>query len=674
MAIPKTNSNNIQQLPEIKDRAEFQLAAAQAHDLASHGLGISIFVALFLLCALIANTFSLNAIWVAFFCNNAAALILFGAGLRSAYDVVRWRQEKAGLPSIPHGRPMRWLVAFLTSLWSLQEIEEPDHIDRLSESVFVAGKSLVSRIGTRPLSVLSLSLFACLIVYAGWSLKADNITIGTMTFLIIAVCMAFAFLLLVTERRLAAIDAEEWPEANAISQLARLPIFVLVLSSFGLFLSARGSGLSIKLLAALGGFVALVGLEFLLRAVAAMFCPQDDSREPPLIATSLVAGTLQWPPQPLIGIQSELRTKQGIDLRQIWAFSFIRKTAPTIMLGTLLLGWLLSGIREIPMTGRGVYERFGKAEGIRHSGLHIGLPWPFGRIIPIENGTVHELATSVSTNGNSEPLADAEGPAPESANRLWDASHISEKSQVIASGTSGGQGFQIVNMDVRFVYRIGLSDEAAMKAAYRVADLPALIESTANRVLVHDFARRTLNDVLSEGRLSLANDIALAVQKNMDELNSGIEILAVVVEAIHPPAGAANAFHGVQAAQISAEALVARERGTAAEQTNEAQLNASLQQDNATATATEGIAASEVAKLRFQAEQSAFHEAGQAFLTEEYFNQLTMGLSHSKALVLDHRIGGNIAPTLDLRSMTVPVDPVPTPEPNTPYQSEETRP
>jgi len=103
-------------------------------------------------------------------------------------------------------------------------------------------------------------------------------------------------------------------------------------------------------------------------------------------------------------------------------------------------------------------------------------------------------------------------------------------------------------------------------------------------------------------------------------------------------------------------------------------LNASLQQDKATATATEGIAASEVAKLRFQAEQSAFQEAGQAFLTEEYFNQLTMGLSHSKALVLDHRIGGNIAPTLDLRSMTVPVDPVPTPEPNTPDQSEETGP
>ncbi|MDK4743686.1 protease modulator HflK [Rhizobium sp. CNPSo 3464] len=567
---------------------------------------------------------------------------------------------------------MQWIIAVVSSPWSTEDTREPDWVERWSGSAFLAGRSLMSRVGTRPLRIFYLALFACLIVYAGWSPNANAISIGTMGFLIAAISLSFAFHLLVTERRLAAIDALEWREAKAISQMARVPIFVLVLSCFCLLLSTRMPGLSIKLLAALGGFVTLVGLELLLRAITAMFRPQSDSREPALIAASVVTGILQWPPQPLVGIQSELQSKHGIDLRQIWAFSFIRKTAPAIILGTLLLGWLLSGVREIPMSDRGVYERFGKAEGILHSGLHIGLPWPFGRVIPVENGSVHELATSVSANSNVEPLADAEGPAPESANRLWDASHISEKSQVIASGSE--QGFQIVNMDVRVVYRIGLSDQAAMQAAYRVADLPVLIESTANRVLVHDFATRTLNDVLSESRSSLADDIGSAIQKTMDDLNSGVEILAVVIEAIHPPAGAANAFHGVQAAEISTEALVARERGRAAEQANIAQLNASLVRNNALATARESIAASQVSKLRFQAEQSAFREAGQSFLTEEYFNQLTTGLSHSKALVLDHRIGGNIAPTLDLRSMTLPTDPDTSAEPNTPYQSEETGP
>ncbi len=228
-------------------------------------------------------------------------------------------------------------------------------------------------------------------------------------------------------------------------------------SCFCLFWACADQESSIKLLAALGSFTALVGLEFLLRAVFSIFRPQNESREPPFIANSLIASMLQWPPRPLIGLQSELRNKYGIDLRQIWAFSFIRKAAPAIILGTIFLSWMLSGIREIPMTGRGVYERFGKAEAILHPGLHLGLPWPLSRVVPVENGSVHELATSISTDNSNEPLADAEAAAPESANRLWDASHISEKSQIIASGTGGKQSFQIVNMDVRFVYRIGLS-------------------------------------------------------------------------------------------------------------------------------------------------------------------------------------------------------------------------
>lgn len=659
---------------DFSDRANFQLAAVQSHSLLSQLFRGSLFTAMLLLGALIANTFNLNVIWATFFCENAAALLLFGVGLRSAYDIAEWRRKQAGLASIPPGTAFQWFIGFLASPWARGEMENPDRIERWTGHAFSAGRSFLSRIGLRPLWVAGLSLFACFLVYGSWNLQLAQVSLGTPALFIIAVCLAFSFLLLVVERRFAAIDAVEWPEAEAISQLARLPIFILIASSFCLFLNARGSQLCVWLLASLGGFIALVGLEFFLRAIFSIFRPQNDSHEPPLLTESILVGAISWPPRPLTRIQSELQSKLGIDLRQIWAFSFIRKTAPAIILATFALGWMLTGIREIPMNGRGIYEQLGKPEGIFQPGLHIGLPWPLGRIIPVENGVVHELATAFSTGNQPEQLADAEGPAPENANRLWDASHVSEKSQIIASSTDGKQSFQLVNMDIRFVYRIGLSDQAAMNAAYQTADIPALIESTANRVLVHDFAARTLDGVLGEERPSLAGEISSAIQADMNALNSGVEILSVVVEAVHPPAGASNAYHGVQAAQITAQALVARERGKAAQQANDAALNASLQRDTATAAAREGIAASQVTKLRFDAERSAYQTAGQAFLSEEYFNRLTTGLSKSKALILDHRIAGDSAPTLDLRSFMAPVDPGANKEPYTPYQSEETSP
>lgn len=93
-----------------------------------------------------------------------------------------------------------------------------------------------------------------------------------------------------------------------------------------------------------------------------------------------------------------------------------------------------------------------------------------------------------------------------------DASHVSEKSQVIASLADRRQSFQIVNMDVRIVYRIALDDAAALAATYRSADVPTLVRSTASRVLVHAFASRTLDEVLGEQRAGLAEQIGQAVQ------------------------------------------------------------------------------------------------------------------------------------------------------------------
>lgn len=406
-----------------------------------------------------------------------------------------------------------------------------------------------------------------------------------------------------------------------------------------------------RLAVLLGLLPAALALELLGRAILAMFAPQRAGLEPRLVATSLLADLLRWPPRPLQRLQHELHQRFGIDLRQVWAFGFMRRAFLPVLAVVSLSGWLLSGVREIGMDARGVYERFGKPVAVLGPGLHLGLPWPLGRVLAVENGVVHELATSVAAgDGGAEPLAPAEGPAPDSANRLWDASHVSEKSQVIASLADRRQSFQIVNMDVRIVYRIALDDASALAATYRSADVPTLVRSTASRVLVHAFASRTLDEVLGEQRAGLAEQIGQAVQADLDRLGSGVEVLGAAVEAIHPPAGAANAYHAVQAAQITAQALIARELGQAAAQRNEAQLQASVAHDRASAQARETLAAAQAADRRFAAEREGYADAGQAFLLEAYYRQLGRGLGKANLLLIDHRIAGAGAPTIDLRS------------------------
>ncbi|WP_426119309.1 protease modulator HflK [Pseudomonas sp. DSP3-2-2] len=623
----------------------FQRAAVQAARLSrlmwlaaglgGAGLVLSLFV----------DLFSPNSLWTAVLTTGAAALLLLAGGLQSAHGVALWRARALGSVA------PRVIKQNLT--------EETGWYERLLARISGSGTSLVAQIGKSTLWLGGWALLALISIQLVWNLTLPGSNLSQLGNLAGGAILLLAFGLLVLERQFSSELAAEWPEAGQLAQLTRVAIAVLLVGALCLFFSSADRVWPARLTVLIGLLPGLIAVEFLLRAALSLFSPRNVRIEPRLTASSFVAGLLRWPPQPLLALQHELHNRFGIDLRQIWAFTYMRRAFLPVLAVVVALGWVLSGVHEIPMQGRGIYERFGKPVEVFGPGLHAGLPWPFGRVIAVENGVVHELATSVSDSGAQEQVQDpAEGPPPLTANRLWDASHINEKSQVIASSAGAKQGFQIVNMDVRFVYRIGLTDQAAMAATYNAADVPTLIRSTASRVLVHDFASRTLDELLGEQRAGLADDIGKAVQADLKQLDSGVEILATVVEAIHPPAGAANAYHAVQAAQISAQALISRERGAASDKANVAQLNASIAHDQATANAREVMATAQGADLRFSAERQGFAKAGQAFLLEQYLTQLSQGLTHAKLLVLDHRLGGaNNAPTIDLRTFTLPADP-----------------
>lgn len=634
---------------DLEALPRFQFASVHARRLLRMGLFSGFVAGMLLLAAGLVSLFAAETLWLPLMCNTSAALLLLAATAQSGWRVSRWRAASLRYEQTPQ-----------TEAVDIEtEAPEPtlSAYDRLMERISLGGLALLRKIGIGAIWLAGLALLALLIINFGWRLDLPAAPLGQTALSVVAgLALLLAFALLVVERQLAANAAAQWPEAASLAMQTRMVIICLVLSALCLFFAAADRLWPVRLAVLTGLLPALVAVELILRALLSVFHPQRETLEPRQIAVSFIAGFLRWPPRPLQLLQDALQQNFGIDLRQIWAFGFMRRAFLPVLTLVLLVGWLLSGITEVPLNGRGIYERFGKPVAVYPPGLHAGLPWPFGQVRAVENGVIHVLATSLDGTAAQE-LSSADGPAPESANRMWDASHKSEKSQVIASAGNGKQSFQVVNMDVRIVYRIGLDDQAALSATYHSTDVPALIRSTANRVLVHDFSANTLDGLLGEERRELASMIAKAVQADLNRLDSGVEILATVIEAIHPPAGAADAYHGVQAAQIKAKALIARERGKAAEVTNEAQLQASMMGNGANAVANETHATAQVAALRFDAEQQAWRSAGQTFLNEQYFSQLSQGLANAKVLLLDHRIAKGESPTLDLRTFAAPVDP-----------------
>lgn len=620
----------------------FQAAASHTRWLTGLINTIMVISSVLYLILLMLYMVSPDSVWPWVTGNIMAALWVCAASLQCARRITRWRGQQ-----------------FAPQVEPVPPEKSPAFLHRLTSSARM--RPLLRYVDAHVFFQALPALAALLLIVLLWQLPLPASEAGEAGYFAGAFFILCAFAVLVLERHWTLKNPREWPEAARLAPLLRMLIGVLLLSAAGVMFD-RGTALwPAHLLMLTGLLPALVALELFLRALMALFSPPREDKEPAFIAGSLLAAQISWPPRPLQFVQNELHQHFGIDLRQIWAFHFIRRAL--LPLGALLLltGWLLTGVSQVPLTQRGIYESFGKPVAVRPPGLHLGLPWPFGHTQMVDNGEVHELTTGSEEPVTATPVevADtAEGPAPESANRLWDSSHSSDKSQIIASAGNDRQSFQIMDMDVRFVYRIGMNDDAAMASLYHTENMPVLIRSIANQVLVHDFSSRTLDNLLGSEQTRLAADIGQKVQHQLDNLHSGVELLATVIESIHPPAGAADAYHGVQAAQILAQSAIAGERGQAAQQLNAAQQFSRLALDAASAQSHENLDQAQVMALRFNAENQAYQAGGQPFLTERYFSQLTQAMQqHPKVLIVDHRIGGETPPVLDLRNFTLPFTP-----------------
>jgi regulator of protease activity HflC (stomatin/prohibitin superfamily) len=479
------------------------------------------------------------------------------------------------------------------------------------------------------------------------------------------VLIVAAFPLLLLQRIVAgAVSEGRFLAAMRLDALLRVPLVVSIGLGVAELIGSLGyawPGLIRSVAMLLTG---LVACEVILRSLARIFLPVPTLAVRGSPAESRVAALIR-PEWPRAGAVSRaMRREFGIDLSRSWAIAFVVRATLPLAIGFVVMGWLLTGLTVLGIDQRGVYERFGVPLSVQGPGLHVHLPWPFGIVRRVELGAVHEIpivfpsANGANTGDTTDAAVDigAEAVPPPSVDRLWDDLHPSEASYLIASEATGTQGFQIVNIDLRVVYRIRPTDAGAMAATYRVADVQSLIRASAGRMLVRHFSRYTLSDVLGENRASFAGAFREELQSRLDGLASGTEIMAVVVEAIHPPPAAARAYHNVQAAQIKAEARVSESRGSAFTERGRAAQAALQLHDEATGDAAEQIGEAKTAATLFSADHQGYLDGGRAFLTERWLGHLQSDLARSPLVIIDHRLQGTDAPTVDLRSFARPGD------------------
>ncbi len=455
------------------------------------------------------------------------------------------------------------------------------------------------------------------------------------------------FALLLAERHVAAAPMDE---AAALSRLLRVP--VVVIPAQGLLLAAASAGLpwtrAVTILLAVA--VGAVALELAARGVARGFLPPPAAGSARAAVDSVL---LRAAGRPTPGALAEpLRDHFGIDFSRSWALAYARAALAPLGLVLLLAAWGLTGLVLVPVDGRAVAERFGAPVAVLRPGAHLVLPWPLGRAVPVEFGAVHE--TTLGGDAPAPRATPAEALAPPDADRLWEGAHPGELTVLVASQSGGRPGFQrqefqVVSADIRVLYRVGLTDADALRSIVATTDPGALVRAAAGRAVAATLAGRTLEDALGASRDTLSDRLLAATQRTLDGFASGVRVVAVVIEAIHPPAGAAAAYHRVQAAEIEANTTIATERGRARAARALAEQRSRTRLDEARATAAEQRGEAAIADIRFAADRAADQAGGPAFLLERAQDSLVAALAGTPKTILDRRLGAGGPTVVDLR-------------------------
>ncbi|HEX3575815.1 MAG TPA: SPFH domain-containing protein [Rhodopila sp.] len=512
----------------------------------------------------------------------------------------------------------------------------------------------VVRGGLRITLILLFSGAAAYAVIRDWpsSQSAMDSLMGPNGFTIASVLLLLATPWLLADHYLATIASARLPEIDDLRSLVFLPVIFLAAEAILQVVAGAGFGTFLWVRIGLDATLLLVCAELALRVLGSLFLPPRDIDQARAMVTSLLASTIRGRVLSPGGVAGIVRSQFGMDFSRSWALRFMRSAALPVGVLMLAFCWFLTGVTRIDMNERGAYERFGNVATLLRPGLHLVLPAPFGRVRHTEFGVIHSALIGIDMQGTAQMPVDtstAEGDAPETANRLWDSEQSTDASYIIASGEQGQQSFQTVSAGVRVLYRVGLDDAAAKAVLYRIADPDALVHAVSGRLLARFFASRTLPVVLGENQGVIAGDLRGQLQQALDGLGSGIDVVAVTIEAIHPPAGAASAYRNVQAAEIEATTEIATEQGRAKTTSSVAQLNARSATDAATAAAAETVSAAQVDLIDITADDRPYRAASKPFLLERYYSDLQAVLANAPLEIIDHRLTGASLPTIDLR-------------------------
>ncbi|MBQ8356822.1 MAG: hypothetical protein IJX39_03330 [Clostridia bacterium] len=313
-----------------------------------------------------------------------------------------------------------------------------------------------------------------------------------------------------------------------------------------------------------------------------------------------------------LGVLSYLEKNTGITMRSLWSIRLVKQILPYAAMAVVLLLWGFSGVVKIEAYQEGAHYRLGcLQEETLKPGLHMTLPWPFDTVEVYDTRVVNDLTIGY--------LSD------ERADNIWTETTGTEEYKLLLGG-----GKELVSINLRVEYRIddlhtyltgSSSPEALLQAA--------AYETVTARTIGTD-----LNTLLAVDRAAFAQSFKEELIERTEVHHTGLTVVSVVLESIHPPVEVAAIYQELISAEIQAAQIVLEAQGTADVTISDANNYYYTQISEAEVDQYESLAAARAAVAEFMASVEADNAYRDAYRYYKYLQAITEAYADAKIVIV----------------------------------------
>lgn len=234
------------------------------------------------------------------------------------------------------------------------------------------------------------------------------------------------------------------------------------------------------------------------------------------------------------GILVYLEKNTGISMRSLWSMQLIRLVSPYALMLSLLLIWVSTGLVQIEASQQGALYRMGKLQPeALEPGLHLTLPWPFDQVEVVDTETVQKVTIGY--------IPEREG------DNIWTESHGSEEYKLLLGG-----GNELISINLRVEYCI----DDLYTYLTNCTSPELLLEAAAYEMVLDNTISTDLDTMLSTDRVAFAESMKTVLTERMEAYKTGLRVVSVVLESIHPPVEVATVYQDFLSAGVIASTTI----------------------------------------------------------------------------------------------------------------------